>query len=173
MVNAFLKDPEPGKPSKMKLPKESKNPRCKYLDSYTDMIIFTRREAPDTFKIRKGEEFVLWALSNPKATRPRQFWHKQGIHIDVVKDWAKKNEVFNKLYDFGLQELGDHREEKAETREMPERVFFHSIPHYLPEMKELEEWRSALKTLAEDGDNEPLKILIERFSSKAKENREE
>jgi hypothetical protein len=173
MASGFLKDIPPDKPSKMKLPKEAKKPKCKYLDSYTDMLIFQRREAPDTFKIRKGEEFVLWALSNPNMTRPRQFWHKQGIHIDVAKGWTLKNEVFKKLYDFALQELGDHREEKAETREMPERVFFHSIPNYLPEMKELEEWRSALKTMAEEGDNEPLKILIERFTSKTKTNLEE
>jgi hypothetical protein len=165
MVNAFRKDPEPGKPYKeRKIATKRKN--AVYLDlDDTDIYMFDGKIA-DNFKERKGNECIAWVLANTDVISVRPYWISQKINPEVAEDWTKTNDKFKRQWAFMKQIIGDRREHGALTRKLTERTHLVTAAHYLREYRDLEEWREAIKA-KEENDNEPLKILIEKFTSKS------
>jgi hypothetical protein len=165
MVNAFLKDPEPGKPHKER-PEKFKRKNVQYLDIDDYDYYMHDGKIADKFKERKGTECIAWLLANPSVTSLRPYWISQRINPEVAEDWTKTNEKFKRQWAFMKQIIGDRREDGALKRQFAEKTHLFTAAHYLREYRDLEEWRTAIKA-AQENDNEPLKILIEKFTSKS------
>ena len=157
-------DPAPGKPVKEQ--KTSKRKNMPYVELDDGFLHMSDSKVADTFIVRKGNEFIAWILKNDKVTTMRPFWHLQGIHPDLAEDWTKRNSTFKQQWAFAKDIIGDRREDGALHKTLAERTHLFTASHYLKEYRALEEWREAIKAANDNGNTEPLKILIEKFSSK-------
>jgi hypothetical protein len=105
-------------------------------------------------------------LANESVISVRPYWISQRINPEVAEDWTKTNEKFKRQWDFMKQIIGDRREYGSLTKKFAENTHLRTAAHYLREYRDLEEWREAIKA-KEENNNEPLKILIEKFTSKS------
>jgi len=115
-------------------------------DPALDWVEFRTYPTADKQVMRHGHEFVEWCKTVGSATKPMAFFRAKGIDRDTVSRWRKRLTEFDRLYRFGLEEIGDRREDLVDQKKMSEQKMLRTMAIYDPDYKDLIRWQSELTT---------------------------
>ncbi len=151
-----------------KLPSDSKNGRVKpKYEALTKEVKYdgdymnwkTQRRDPVTLQMieRLALEIVDWALNTKDALLLKEFLHAKGVGSNSWYEWYEKYPLLKEAHANALDILNSRREKLAYERKLDTSAVRWSMPLYSKEFKELEEWRSKLKS--EQNINAGIKIV--------------
>lgn len=125
-------------------------------DQYFDYIDFREKPASENFIMRLGQEWIDWCF-NSKGLKASQFFKSKGLDSRTYYRWMDKYSKFKDAYYYGLEILGDKREQGAIEKKYEVSMIKHRMHAYDPEWIKSDEYHSKLRTDAQ----EEKKVIIE------------
>lgn len=111
---------------------------------------------------RLGKELILWSQRDD-ALVMIDFFNNKGIPKNTWLDWLVRDESFKSQYAIALSNIGSRREKGALNKTFSEKMVLTSLPMYDTNWKELEEWRSGLRTREQEAGSRNIVIQMEPF----------
>lgn len=141
-----------------------KRPRkIESFGDYLEMTSLRMKPISDSLLERIALELVKWAMNDEKALKVTSFFRPRGINSNDIKRWRARNAKFDAAYDFSLGAIGDRREHGAITKKYDTSMILKSMPHYDPDWKALETWRSSLRKEEQEQKTTSFNINVPSF----------
>lgn len=118
-------------------------PKIAY-DMYFDYIDFREKPVSENFVMRTAQEFVDWCFHS-KGTKVSQFFKSKGIDSRTYYRWYDKWPKFADAYNFGLQVLGDKREQGAIDKKFEVSMIRARMHAYDPEWIKTDNYHAELR----------------------------
>ena len=112
-----------------------------------------------------GVEFVNWARDDEDALIIEDFFNLRGVPDRALRKWLERSEKFQMIYESGKRFISSRREKGALRRGLAEGMVMRSMPKFDRSWKELEEWRSGLRTKEQAAGKGDIKVIMESFPS--------
>jgi hypothetical protein len=135
-----------------------------YLDEYIDFFHGKRKAISEKGLDALGQELLEYAQDEDSLVLGDFFFDK-GIPETSYRQWLAKNELFNLRYQAAKKKIGSRRERGALEREFAEKTALTSMAIYDSEWKEIEKWRSSLRSKEQAAGKADFQVVMEKFPS--------
>jgi len=135
-----------------------------HFDDYLNVNDGRRHPISEQGLSRLGEQLIEWSRSED-ALVLEDFFRERGIHDTTYRQWKERNTLFRLRYETARGNLGSRREKGAINRTYSERLIMNTMPRFDPAWKELEEWRSSLRSKEQAAGKADVKVVMEKFPS--------
>lgn len=142
---------------------KSEKVKWTHWDDYFNTNLYTYVPISEEGLEILGREFLSWARSDEDALIMEDFFNERGVPDTTLRKWLERSKKFQAVYDAGKRFISSRREKGGLRRGLSEGMITRSMPKYDLTWKELEEWRSSLRTKEQAAGKGDIKVFMEAY----------
>jgi hypothetical protein len=120
------------------------------FDEYISTIDFKKRPVSDNWIMQLAKRLRDWAVDEKnEALTLNDFYNAEGIRTNDIHRWSERVPALAIAHEVALRTIGYRREKGGLKRDYDGGMVRSTLPHYLKEAKDLEQWRSDLRASQE------------------------
>jgi len=144
--------------------------RAKVFEIASKISIF--RDRP--ISLQRIDELAVelfdWAVNDPDALILSEFFDIKGISPTYIARWKKRSPILKESCEIAKAVIANRREKGAIKRKFDSNFIYRTMPLYRKSFKELEKWRSSLRTKENDAKNKAESAyIIEMIAHRSKD----